>query len=318
MSRSSTPSAEEPAGSDVHSLGYFLFEVSDLEAWDRFLTKVIGTERGSPFGERLVPYRVDDRAARILLQEGPADDLVALGFETRSVRALHHIADRIRNAGHRVEALSMLEANARGVECSLRTFEPGGVAIELYHGPRLAEAPFQRRVVKAGFVTGDQGVGHLALRADDVARTRSYFEQLLSFGLSDHIRCTLPGDFEVDITFLHVNPRHHTVALGSGIPKHLHHFMLQMGSLDDVGAALDRAFAHEVRIVQGLGRHPNDQMVSFYCVTPSGFECELGWGGRTVDESAWNPATYDRISDWGHQSPYRRPPKQRVEMGERT
>ena len=65
----------------VHSLGYFLFEVSDLDAWDHFLTQVIGVERGEALGEGLVPYRTDDRAARILLRRGPADDLIALGFE---------------------------------------------------------------------------------------------------------------------------------------------------------------------------------------------------------------------------------------------
>ncbi|KPK17403.1 MAG: hypothetical protein AMJ62_01605 [Myxococcales bacterium SG8_38] len=304
-------------GSDVQSLGYFLFEVSDLDAWDRFLIKVIGVERGEALAEDLVPYRTDDRAARILLREGPADDLVALGFDVPGEGAVQRLADRIHRSGHPVEPASEDEARARGVRGLVRTFEPGGVAIELCHGPVLAKTPFRRELVRTGFVTGEQGVGHLALRADDIAKTQSYFEQLLSFDLSDHIRCTLPGDFEVDITFLHVNPRHHTVALGTGIPKHLHHFMLQMGSLDDVGAALDRAFAHEVRVVQGLGRHPNDHMVSFYCVTPSGFECELGWGGRTVDDSTWNPTTYDRISDWGHQSPYRRPPKRRAELGER-
>lgn len=304
-------------GSDVQSLGYFLFEVSDLDAWDRFLTKVIGVEPGERLAEGLLPYRTDDRAARILLRKGPADDLVALGFDVGGERALHDLAERIRRSGHSVESASEDEASLRGVRGLVRTFEPGGVAIELCHGPLLAKTPFRRELVPTGFVTGEQGVGHLALRAHDIAETRSFFEELLSFGLSDHIRCTLPGDFEVDITFLHVNRRHHTVALGTGIPKHLHHFMLQMGSLDDVGAALDRAFAHGVRVVQGLGRHPNDQMVSFYCVTPSGFECELGWGGRTVDDSAWNPSTYDRISDWGHQSPYRRPPKPIAELGER-
>lgn len=302
---------------DIHSLGYFLFEVSDLGAWDDFLTRVVGVERGDRMDGDLVPYRTDDRAARILLRRGPADDLLALGFEVSDEQAAHRLASRIEDGGHRVEVFGSVEAQARGVGGFIRTFEPGGVAIELYYGPLQADVGFRRDVVKAGFVTGEQGVGHLALRADDLARTRSYFEKLLSFGLSDQIRCTLPGDFKVDITFLHVNPRHHTVALGSGIPKHLHHFMLQMGSLDDVGAALDRAFAHDVRVVQGLGRHPNDQMVSFYCVTPSGFECELGWGGRTVDESTWIPTTYDRISDWGHQSPYRRPPKRTAEMGER-
>jgi 2,3-dihydroxybiphenyl 1,2-dioxygenase len=300
----------------VHSLGYFLFEVSDLDAWDHFLTRVIGLERGETLCRDLVPYRMDERAARILLRRGAADDLVALGFEVLSEQARREISARAREAGYPVEPAGAKEAEARGIAGFVRTFEPGGVAIELFHGPVLAHAPFGRQVVAAGFVTGEQGVGHLALRANDLAATRSYFEKVLRFTLSDHIRCTLPGDFEVDITFLHVNPRHHTVALGAGLPKHLHHFMLQMGSLDDVGAALDRAFASQVRIVQGLGRHPNDRMVSFYCVTPSGFECEVGWGGRTIDDATWEPATYDRISEWGHQSPYRRPPKRQTEMGE--
>ena len=305
-------------GSGLHSLGYFLFEVSNLDAWDHFLTKVIGVERGEVLGEGLLPYRIDERAARILLTPGPADDLIALGFEVQDEKALDEVTAHVRTLGHAVDPGSADEAKARGVDGFVRTFEPGGVALELFHGPVTAETPFRRERVATGFVTGNQGVGHLALRADDVEVTRSYFEQVLSFALSDHICCTLPGDFEVDITFLHVNARRHTVALGSGLPKHLHHFMLQMGSLDDVGAALDRAFANQVRVVQGLGRHPNDRMVTFYCVTPSGFECEIGWGGRTVDDSTWEPTTYDRISDWGHQSPYRRPPKRQLEMGEQS
>jgi biphenyl-2,3-diol 1,2-dioxygenase len=303
---------------NVHSLGYFIFEVSDLEAWDRFLTDVIGAEKGAALGTPLIPYRVDGRAARILVREGPADDLVALGFETPSEERLQALAAHARERGHGTEPATSEEAAARGVSTLVRTFEPGGVAVELFCGPIEAEAPFRMQTVRKGFVTGDQGLGHLALRADDVKKTRAFFEEVLSFGLSDHIRCTLPGDFKVDVTFLHVNARHHTVALGSGLPKHLHHFMLQMRSLDDVGAALDRAFANDVRVVQGLGRHPNDQMVTFYCVTPSGFECEVGWGGRTVDDSTWKVTTYNRISDWGHQSPYRRPPTRQTEMGEHT
>lgn len=43
---------------------------------------------------------------------------------------------------------------------------------------------------------------------------------------------------------------------------------------------------------------------------------ELGWGRRTLDDSTRELAAYDRISDWGHQSPYRRPPKRQTEMGE--
>jgi hypothetical protein len=52
-----------------------------------------------------------------------------------------------------------------------------------------------------------------------------------------------------------------------------------------------------------LGRHPNDEMFSFYGFTPSGFQFEFGWGGRLIDDADWTPKTYDRISDWGHHPP---------------
>ncbi len=304
------------SGKGVKGLAYLLFEVSDLGAWDRFLTRVIGAERSPSVDSPLRGYRIDDLAARILLQEGPADDVIALGFELEDEGSLSLAAERVRQAGHPVEVMSEQEARSRGVRKMVRTYEPGGVAVDLVCEPARASERFQNDFVKSGFVTGEQGVGHIALRASDIAQTRAFFESMLGFGLSDRIECTLPGDFKVDITFLHVNPRHHTVALGSGLAKHLHHFMLQMASLDDVGAARDRAFSQGIEIHQDLGRHPNDKMITFYCVTPSGFQCEIGAGGRTVDQASWRPTTYDRISDWGHRSPYRKPPQQQSPTGE--
>ena len=130
--------------SGVHSLGYFLFEVSDLDAWDHCLTNVLGVEKGEALGEGLIPYRTDERAARILLRQGPADDLIALGFEVPSEQALHEITTHVREAGHSVDSASADEAKARGVKGFVRTFEPGGVAVELFYEPVLADAPFRR------------------------------------------------------------------------------------------------------------------------------------------------------------------------------
>jgi hypothetical protein len=48
-----------------------------------------------------------------------------------------------------------------------------------------------------------------------------------------------------------------------------------------------------------LGRHSNDQMVSFYVVT-SGFEVEYGGGGRLVDDATWQVQRHDRGGLWGH------------------
>ena len=70
--------------------------------------------------------------------------------------------------------------------------------------------------------------------------------------------------------------------------------------LDDVGFALDRCQAAQVPIVWSLGKHTNDQMVSFYVKSPSGFAIEYGCGGIVVDDATWRVGYYDRPSIWGH------------------
>ena len=54
-------------------------------------------------------------------------------------------------------------------------------------------------------------------------------------------------------------------------------------------------------MAHGIGQHPNDRELSFYVLTPCGFEMELGWGPIAVDETRWHPVTHQGISIWGHQ-----------------
>jgi hypothetical protein len=83
----------------------------------------------------------------------------------------------------------------------------------------------------------------------------------------------------------------------------VHHFLLEVEHVDDVGRCFDRALRSKVPIAQTLGKHPNDHMFSFYALTPSGFQFEFGHGGVIVDDADWQTAVYDRISDWGHHPP---------------
>jgi hypothetical protein len=71
--------------------------------------------------------------------------------------------------------------------------------------------------------------------------------------------------------------------VGSG-RKALHHFMVEVGSLDDVGQGYDLAQIDESRIAFTLGRRTNDDMTSFCVNTPSGFFIEYG-RGRPRDRS---------------------------------
>jgi hypothetical protein len=81
--------------------------------------------------------------------------------------------------------------------------------------------------------------------------------------------------------------------------------MFETKERDDVGAAFDRAWATDLAIPNGLGRHDNDGMFSFYVAGPAGFQVEVGHGAKVVGEDWDGNRRYDRISAWGHQ-PLRR------------
>ena len=54
-------------------------------------------------------------------------------------------------------------------------------------------------------------------------------------------------------------------------------------------------------ISASLGRHVNDEMLSFYLRSPSGFDIEFGWGGLLVDDDAtWLSRESTAVSRWGH------------------
>jgi len=114
----------------------------------------------------------------------------------------------------------------------------------------------------------------------------------------------------MDITFLRLNERHHSLALAATrgrrmdpLRNRIHHLNLQVASFDDVVSAYRRLREMGYAMANGIGQHPNDRELSFYVTTPSGFAIEFGWNPLVVTEEAeagWQPSTYQGISLWGH------------------
>lgn len=287
----------------ILGLAYVVLEVRDPVAWHSFLVSVLGLTEGEGDGRGGRTYRLDDRASRIVVLEGAADDLVALGFEARSRDAMWDVAMRARDEGAFVEEALADEAAARSARDLVRFDEPSGLSIEVGHGFGVSDRPLDRSLCADGFVTGDHGLGHVALGSTDAPASRRFFERVLGMRLSDRIACELRGGFQVDVTFLHVGPRHHTVAISHGRRTGVHHLMLELRSLEDLGRIHDRCADGGAPITKTLGQHPNDRMLSFYARTPSGFEIECGHGGVVVDDAVWEPRVHSRISAWGHRDP---------------
>jgi len=281
-------------------LGYLGLEVRDLAAWRKFAGEVLGLEIGSLRSDGSLPLRMDRRAHRFLLREGPADDIAYIGWEAPDPAAFAAVAQRLRAADVPVRSGSAGEAAARGVAELIWFDDPNGIRSEVFHSPAMGEGEFQSSKIASNFLTDGLGMGHVLVHAHDGAHTEKFYRDVLSFRLSDYVDFERAGQ-RLHAVFLHANPRHHSMAFAElSEPKRLNHFMLEVNSLDDVGATFYRCQDLGVPLARTLGRHQNDRMVSFYGVTPSGFQFEIGWGARQIDDRNWDIKTYHGVSDWGH------------------
>lgn len=285
----------------VKQISYLAIEASDLAAWRVFATEVLGLTLSSetPSGFNL---RLDRYQNRFFLTAGPSDDVTAIGFEVADEGDLMSLKARLEEAGTTVQWGSDALKSSRGVKNLICCQDPSGVPLEFSYGPALATTPFHSPKVPAGFLADDQGFGHVVISCKSQEADRAFYLDTLGFRLSDTMHLKF-GPMEFQITFTHINPRHHSLAFSGPMPKKIHHFMLQARAIDEVGQAYDRARNHKVVITQELGRHANDKMFSFYAKTPSGFEFEYGADAIEIDDTIWVPAVYDRGSDWGHRRP---------------
>jgi 2,3-dihydroxybiphenyl 1,2-dioxygenase len=286
------------SNASVKALGYLEVGVSSLADWQGYAQDVLGVAC-LPVGDALT-LRYDAECWRIRLVETGEDDIRCAGFQVGSLEGLGAMRARLEAQGVNVTEAEEAEARDRGVDTLLHCNDPFGLRIELYVGDRRIGAPFVSPRGVSGFVTGEQGLGHVVLMVPERETAEAFYMDGLGFLLSDHIEMGPPGR-QLTLTFLHCNPRHHTIALVPvPAPRRLNHVMLQLESLDDVGSGLDAAGRAGVKISSSLGRHTNDQMVSFYMQTPSGFDVEYGFGGREIDDATWRPGKYDAPSIWGH------------------
>jgi len=142
-------------------------------------------------------------------------------------------------------------------------------------------------------------MGHAVLHVKDVDLLLPFYRDLLGFKVSDY------GHTPYKLYFFHLNSRHHSFAMVGSGQTGLHHIMVELLSLDDVGQGYDIAQDQDGRIAYTLGRHTNDHMTSFYANSPSGFFVEYGWGGRSIDPDTWEPhETTVGPSFWGHDRLY--------------
>lgn len=274
----------------IRSLGYVRLNAPDLEAWRTFGEDFLGMMRTEGDSPDSLYFRIDHYPPRWVVSHAEEPSLAALGFEVMNERDLRHVVNDVEAEGIKVTSGSPAECDERRVTGFARFDDPAGNPVELFYGPVLDHVRIQTPLV-SGFVTGDMGMGHVIVTAEDVAATFDFYSRVLGFVERNTAGPTY---------FMGCNPRHHSFGIApSPGPGRLVHIMVEMATIDDVGLALDRAADLGVPMMNTLGKHTNDQMLSFYVYSPELYAIECGFEGlRILDEEPTYAITEGAL--WGH------------------
>lgn len=283
------------------NLAYLVFDVRRLNAWTHFASAMLGLAPAESSSEDGMGYRLDRATQRLVFRPGKADDIAAIGIELENEAALERLRLRLGVAGVRIEAVDGPTARARQVSRLLAFRDPEGLLIEAVVGLQDSSRPFESPLFPDGFHSDDTGFGHAALAARDMGCMERFYVHTLGFAVTERVTARV-GPLNVRGVFLHCNRRHHSMAI-LNVPqrRRLNHFMLHARSIADVVRAYDRAKALRVPLSLDLGQHASpDGTVSFYGRTPSGFDFEIGAGGREIRPEGWQELTQSRMGMWGH------------------
>lgn len=261
---------------EIQAFGYVGVAAGALAEWPQLARDLLGFE----IVDRSASYlslRMDDRKQRVFVDATLPAGSHVFGWEVADGAALDALAARLEGAGVRVTREPAALADQRRVRAVISFSDPSGNRLEVFHGAEVAADPFVPGRAVSGFRTGVLGLGHAALMVRNFDATYPFYRDLLGFRLSDFVLRPFRA------FFLHVNARHHSLALIDAGESRIHHLMFELFSLDDIGQGYDIALGEPGRVNVTLGRHTNDFMTSFYVNTPSDVLVEYGWGGRDVD-----------------------------------
>ena len=279
----------------LQALGYVGFGSAALDDWRQFGTGLVGLQavERSP---SLLAFRMDDRKQRIVVDRAMPEGERFFGWEVAGADALDALAARLEQARVDVTAEPQTLADNRRVRGLISFRDPAGNRLEAFYGAAIDDTPFSPGRSISGFRTGPLGLGHAVLTVKDINAVMPFYVDVLGFGLSDYMEKPFRA------YFFHINARHHSLALIETGKNGMHHLMVELFSLDDVGQSYDVALSEPDRVSVTLGRHTNDLMTSFYAKTPSSFMVECGWGGREINPATWQPLEmHDGPSLWGHE-----------------
>ena len=259
-------------------LGYVALNVTDLKRSTAFYRDTLGLQpvdnERSGAGEPQF-FRCDWDHHNIMLFEGAKPGLKRIGFEMESAGELERLFQHLKAHKQIVWEVPTEESARFHQHRSIRLHEPHtGATFEFYdHMREFGGQPYVPTVAKI------QRLGHLVLRTPAYADAITFFTEVLNFQISDVI------EDAVTFTRCFPNPFHHSLGIGNGKTRGLHHVNFMVTEVDDIGRAIWRFNQAQVPIVNGPGRHPPSGSMFLYFLDPDGLTLEYSFGMEEFPET---------------------------------
>src|SRR5215469_4347160 len=197
-------------------MGYLWVGTSKLDDWSSLATGQLGLQAVDR-GGNIRAFRMDDRKQRLIVDSGLADGERFFGWEVADATALDALAARLEKADVSVQREATVVADQRCAAEVISFRDPAGNRVEAFHGGQIADEPFRPGRNIGGFRTGAQGMGHAVLLMPDIDAALVFYRDLLGFRISDFMGPP------VSLYFMHVNTRHHSLAIAQAPRGGMHH-----------------------------------------------------------------------------------------------
>src|SRR6185437_2078214 len=164
----------------ILSLGYLRMGSPNLAGWGTFGSETLGLMLTGGPDQSSRYFRWDSWPYRLQLEPAETAGIHGIGYEVQDDRALDAVCRSIEAAGRPVERCADEQAAERQFTGLAQFVDPAGLPIELCYGPVLTHDTLVTPHV-SGFVTGDQGMGHVVVNVDDLAAQSSFYRDVLGF-----------------------------------------------------------------------------------------------------------------------------------------
>ena len=224
------------------------FRTGDVDQWATYATRFLGMQLvDQSHGTRA--FRMDDRKQRLIVDADAGEGVSFYGWEVADAAAFDALAAHLEKSRVPVARGSRALAEERRVQDLIVFSDPVGNRLEAFHCAELAAEPFKPGRSISGFRTGPLGMGHAVLTTARLDQVMPFYTDILGFRLSDYILRPFTA------YFFHLNPRHHSLAFVDTGTDGVHHLMVELCYLDDVGQAYDLALRDPNSIGATFGRH---------------------------------------------------------------